>query len=418
MDQKTMELLTERIVDNTEIINEKILKIIGESIKQIKDLTPTQAQQLQQILKYGTSFNKILDEISKVSGMNKRDIKAIMKAVAEDNIEFSNEFFKYRNMPTVKYQNNKMLKDLVEAYSRITTEGIDNLIRSKMIGYSIKDETGKIIFSDIRSVYDNAINKAVLSIMQGKSTFDKEMYDMLKQIGQSGLKTVDYESGRTLRMDSAIRMQMMGQMRDLTNEIQNQFGESYGADGIEVSVHENPAPDHEEVQGRQFKKEEFDKFQNNQDSHDLKGNLYTANFGKYDRRSISQYNCYHYTFNIIVGVSKPLYTDEQLNDIKRANREGFVLDGRHYTNYQGTQLQRTLERKIREQKDVQILARKSDNKQLAKDAQTKINQLVNKYKELSDVSGLPTKLDRLRVPGYRKIKDNVDEKTHNEEKRK
>ena len=36
--------------------------------------------------------------------------------------------------------------------------------------------------------------------------------------------------------------------------------------------------------------------------------------------------------------------------------------------------------------------------------QEKIEQLTQKYKELSDVSGLPTKVDRLRVEGYKKVK--------------
>ena len=72
--------------------------------------------------------------------------------------------------------------------------------------------------------------------------------------------------------------------------------------------------------------------------------------------------------------------------------------------YEGTQLQRNLERAIREQKDIQILAKASDNIELVGQAQQNITQLTNKYKELSDLSGLPTKVNRLRVSGYRKTK--------------
>lgn len=39
----------------------------------------------------------------------------------------------------------------------------------------------------------------------------------------------------------------------------------------------------------------------------------------------------------------------------------------------------------------------------------KIKQLTDKYKELSDISGLPTKVDRLRVDGYRKVNINKPE---------
>ena len=72
--------------------------------------------------------------------------------------------------------------------------------------------------------------------------------------------------------------------------------------------------------------------------------------------------------------------------------------------YQGTQLQRLIERRIREQKDVQILAKSSGDKELTLQAQTKITQLTTKYKQLCNVSGLPNQLKtRGSVSGYRRI---------------
>ena len=72
--------------------------------------------------------------------------------------------------------------------------------------------------------------------------------------------------------------------------------------------------------------------------------------------------------------------------------------------YEGTQLQRNIERNIREQKDIQILARASGDEELAMSSQKKINLLSKKYKELSDISSLPTQKNRMSVKGYRKIK--------------
>jgi hypothetical protein len=168
-------------------------------------------------------------------------------------------------------------------------------------------------------------------------------------------------------------------------------------------VHLNPAPDHEQVQGRQFSKEEFEKFQNNQDSIDYSGKVFSKDFEGHDRRSISEYNCYHYIFDIILGVNKPQYSDEELQEIIDNNNDGFELDGVHYSNYEGTQLQRKLETEIRKQKDLQIMAKASGVKELVEESQKKISQLNKKYKELSVVSGLPTKIDRMRVSGYKRI---------------
>ena len=46
---------------------------------------------------------------------------------------------------------------------------------------------------------------------------------------------------------------------------------------------------------------------------------------------------------------------------------------------------------------------KSENKELVQESQQKITQLTHKYKQLSDISKLPTKMERMRVPKYRRI---------------
>ena len=48
------------------------------------------------------------------------------------------------------------------------------------------------------------------------------------------------------------------------------------------------------------------------------------------------------------------------------------------------------------------MAKASGNKELIAHSQEKIRQLTSKYRQLSDVSGLPTKMERMRVSGYRR----------------
>jgi hypothetical protein len=196
---------------------------------------------------------------------------------------------------------------------------------------------------------------------------------------------------------------MKGALRNLHNETQAIFGEEFGSDGVEISVHINPAPDHAEVQGRQFSKEEFAKFQNDQDAVDYTGKLFTKEHDGKDRRSISEYNCYHYTFDIVLGVSKPNYNEEELQKIIDDNNKGFEYEGNHYSLYDGEQLLRKIELELRKSKDMQIMGRASGNKKLVQESQQKITQLTRKYKELSDVSGLPTKMERMRVSGYKRV---------------
>ena len=409
--EKQMELLTERLMDRVEKANTKFLKSIGYSIKEIKKMTSTQAQQLIQILKYGGNYEEIINKIAEYMDLNVEEVDAIFSNYAKKDQMFNKKFYEYKNIPFVKYSENDALKRQTMALANITKQAMRNFTRSTAIGYSINGE-----FYSLRETYEKLLDEALLNVSQGKETFDSAMKNTLKEIGGSGLKTLDYESGRQIRLDSMVRMHLKDGLRTLHNENQELFGEEFGADGVEISVHMNPAPDHADIQGRQFsnKKEngkpsDWERLQNGERVKDYSGvyrQLEHSKNGGY--RPISEYNCYHYIFSIVLGANKPEYSDSQLQEIIDNNNKGFELDGKHYTNYEGTQMQRALERRIREQKDTQILAKASDNQELLAESQKKITQLTNKYKELSEKSGLPTKMERLRVNGYRrtKLKDN------------
>ena len=159
-----------------------------------------------------------------------------------------------------------------------------------------------------------------------------------------------------------------------------------------------------DVQGRQFSNEEYKKLSDGEVAKDYKGisrQLGHSKNGSY--RHISEYNCYHKIFPIVLGVSKPEYTDKQLKEIQEKNERGFDFEGKHYTNYQGTQLQRRIETEIRKAKDTQILARASGDTELVEQSQGRITKLTNKYREILKASGLPSQLQRASVNGYRRV---------------
>ena len=395
--EEQVDLLVERLINRVEKMNDVLLQNIGLNIKKIRELSPSKAHELVQILKYGGNYDEIIEKILKYSGLNIKDLDEIFKGYAKKDQSFYKQFYKYRNKPFIPYEKNTLLKQQTEALMNIVKNEMYNFTRQNVLGYTIN---GK--FFNLREVYNRILDEALLNVGQGKQTFNGAMKSIMEQIGGSGLKTLDYESGRSIRLDSAVRMHLKGRLRELHNENQKLYGQEFGADGIEISVHSNPAEDHELVQGRQFTLEEYDKLNNGLYARDYKGNMYTLDTDhKNGYRPISEMNCYHYIFSIILGVSKPEYSDEELKQIIDDNEKGFEYEGQHYTMYEGTQLQRKIELEIRKQKDIQILAKASDNDILLDESQRKISILTRKYKELSDISGLPMKLDRLMVIGYK-----------------
>ena len=392
------EQLVQLLIDRINALNEDILEIIGNRIKEIGEMTPTQVHQINQMLMYNTDIKEIIEKLAEVSGMNVNDIYSLFEYSAKTNQDFARQFYRAKGISYIPYAQNKVLKDQVRAIAEITAKEYANISRTSAIGYTVKDLKGNLVFKDISSAYKDIIDKSILNVGQGKTTYQQEMRKAIKQIGQSGLKTIDYESGRSVRLDSAIRQNTLEGLRTLTNQIQQQFGEEFGADGVEVSHHINSAPDHiDTVDGKQFSLN---------GDRVVNGKLY-KDFNTVNNsldRQVSTLNCRHYIFSIVLGVNKPQYTDKQLEEDKKKNKQGFDFEGKHYSNYEGEQLQRLIEREIRKQKDIQILAKASGDKELTQQVQAKITQLTTKYRQVVKVSGLPNQLKtRASVVGYKRI---------------
>lgn len=402
IDEKLQEQLLKVFDKRFQDYNTKVLEELGDVIKQFKDLSPSQAYKLGQQLKYNTTIKDLLNELSKISGLSVKDLKAILEKVARENIGFADVYYKARGIETPIYSENKALQRLVSSVYNVSGAEFKNIAKST--GFRLLDSNGKPLLLSIDETYKYVIDKCVVAISQGKETYQQSMRSTLKQLSSSGVRKIEYESGYSRRLDTSIRQNILDSMRQVSNESQQLFGKEFDSDGVEVSVHEMPAPDHELVQGRQFSNEEFENFQNDRRAVDYTGMVFEPEFDGHDRRSISEYNCYHYIFSIVLGVSKPQYSNKQLQEIIDNKNRTFEFDGKTYNMYEGTQLQRRIETAIREAKGTQILAKASGDDDLVLQNQTRITQLTTKYKQLCNISGLPNKLStRASVSNYRRI---------------
>lgn len=404
LSDEVIEKVSKRLVERMQKGNEYILNKIGKSVKKIGTLNETSIHELEQILKYGGDYEKIVKKLAEITNLNVKDIYKIFEEVAKSDYRFAKQFYDYRNIKYIPYEENLALQEQVRAIASITANQYRKLVSSSVLGYGFTDDKGKFVFKGLRKAYNDIIDEAILNVSQGKETFQEAMYRTLNELGNSGLR-VKYESGATRRLDSAINTNLQDGIRQLHNETQQIFGKEFNSDGVEISVHLNPAPDHMYVQGKQFSNEEFQKFQSDQDAVSYDGIKFPAESEEtgHDRRSIGQYNCYHNTFSIVLGVSKQDYSNEQLQEIIDKNNKGFDFEGKHYTMYEGTQLQRKIELELRKAKDNQILGRTTGNEKQILKSQERITMLTNKYHKLNKASELPSAIERARVSGYKRI---------------
>lgn len=388
-DEKKLDKILERFYNRYNKYNTKVLQKLGNVIKQFDGISPSDAHIIAQELKMGFDVDELLNELSKLSGKSIQDINILFDKVAEENVEFSEVYFKAKNKEFIKYKDNTQLQDLVESMKRQTDETFINLSNSRNIGFVLKDSEGKAIYKSLSKVYNDLIDEAVFNVETGGMDYQSAMRSTMRQLADSGVKVheekITYASGYNKRIDSAVRQNVLTGIRQVNIGIQEEVGRVLDADGVEISAHSPCAEDHVPIQGKQYNKKEFQL---------LNGSL---------DRPIGEYNCRHFIFSVILGVSQPSYTRKQLNQMKMESNAEVEYQGKTYTRYEATQVQRKLETAIRQQKDRQIIARASNDKEEIGIAQKRISQLTNEYNKFSQKVGLDTYKNRLTVSGYKRV---------------
>lgn len=416
--EQQIDELIQPLIDTQIEINNSIIKIIAQRIREIGSLLPSDVFRLEMMAKTGADVRKINQELAKAVGKQIPQIKKIIRTIAKDTYIGAKPFYDYRKKPFVPFEQNEQIQRVVKAVEKQTAGTYTNISKSQ--AFMVRDPKNPTVLKPTTAArtYQNTVDKAIQTIQTSGSDYTSVMRSSLEEIVDSGLKEVVYnaESGKvhTQRMDTALRRNILEGVRAVNQGVQDEVGKQFGADGYELSVHVCPAPDHCKIQGHQFTKSEYAKMAPESfiaDNTDLKVNLsglITDVNGKTYKpidRKIGTLNCRHFAFAIIIGQAPQNYTEEQLQEILDKNDEGYTTpEGKHLTMYECTQLQRKMETKIRRAKDGQIAAKEAGDIELAKKYQNKVTKYLKEYKAFSDACGLRLKTDRIRVDGYKQIK--------------
>lgn len=391
--------LVQQIVNRQEGINIYVLTKIAHRLRMIGDLSPNNIKQMQVLVEMGTDIRQMNDYLAEMSDMQVHDIKSIIKTVALDNYLDAKPLYDYRHRSFVPFEQNTKLQQITNAVAEQTANTYKNLSNSSATGFWVKDKYNpqQLVFKSIDNSYRDAVDKAIQAVQSGAVDKEGAIRSVVKQLLDSGIRRIYWDSGYSQRLDTAVRRNIQDGVKQINQRIQDEIGKQIGADGKELSVHVNSAPDHEPFQGHQFTDAEYEKLQSSEDFKDVKGQKFTG-----VKRIIGEWNCRHFALSIIVGQSKPRYSEQQLQNLIRKNHIGYTnAEGKHFTLYECTQVQRKLETKIRYAKEEQMLMKELKNNTFRNLARRKVEYLTAEYKRFSKQSNMPMRLNRTTVPGYK-----------------
>ena len=397
--------LIQPFLDRQQTIEAYVIKKIAQRVKDIGRMLPSDIHKLETLYRTGSDVRDINKVLAELTGLQEKDIKNLIKTVAADSYIDAQPYYDYRRISYIPFIENKALQTVVAAVSRQTQKEFLNLSNTKMIGFVIRDlkHPKKLKFYTAEDTYKTVVDEAIQAIQSGVIDYGTAMRNTLKQLNNSGMRRVYWDSGYSQRMDTAVKRNLLDGVVQINQKATEIIGEQFKADGMELSAHELPAPDHAPFQGHQLPIVEYHKLQDHKSFVDTGKKRFPA-----QERALGQWNCKHFAYPIIIGVMKPTYTNKQLNDILKRNQKGMTLsNGKHLTGYEATQYQNNLALKVRQAKDGLIMAKQAGDMDLARQYQAKVDKCTKQYNAFNKLAQsqmqLSNRKDKLTVSGYRRI---------------
>jgi len=380
---KRLEDLADGVAEPLSLLNTRVLEALGRRIALARSGRFDRLSTLTSAEKEANAlYTSILRELGKTSA-SADEVFAEAAKIAYEN---ANRFYAARGIKQlpIKYQTG--LINFVLGVAQTTKQTFTNLSNSSAIGFRVLNADGSVRYTGFKEQYLRLVDQAIAEVATGQKDYGSALRHAMKQTADSGIRLVDYQSGYSRRLDSAMRQSVLDGVKDIAHEVSRRTGEEFGANGVEISAHNYCAMDHLPFQGKQFSHKQFDDVQNSLP------------------RQFGQYNCRHTLYPVILGISTPSSTDEDLQEMAATSTEKRVFEGREYTGYEATQLQRRLETAIRASKDRAVMAKAAGDDLTRRVEQARINQLKDKYIDLSKKFGLPYASERMSVSGFRAVK--------------
>ena len=375
----------ERIMRDLEM---SIMQEIIERIKAVAQITPVTDWLLMRITAIGVSKSKIkrlIGEAIRESDLRVDDIYE--QAVRSDFIR-NKEIYEAVEKEYIPYERNKWLQQVVETARRQTKNSLrpmENITQT--MGFNVPIGSGKKVFTPLSEYLERSMDKAMMGIVTGSKPYSQAVGDVIDEMTASGIRTVDYASGKSDRIEVAARRAVMTGVAQMTDKVNEKNAEELGTDDWEVDWHMGARNtgtgylNHQNWQGKVYSSAEM-----------------RTICGLGEMLGFAGINCYHIRFPFIRGISKRKYTDEWLEEQNRRENEKKIFRGREYDTYGALQYQRSLERTIRKQKqDVALLEAAGADKEIITAAKCRLRLTNKTYTEFSKEMGLRQQRERLRT---------------------
>lgn len=385
MDRGYKEKLAEPIWERFSSLEDDLMSDIIRRIKKTGGITSTADWQINLAYLLGNSSEDIEAKIKDALSASYPEIFELYDEVIEREYTRNKKLYEQINAEFIPYEENEQLKQLTHAFMNQSLEGLANITQS--LGFYLDYGDSNLVYTPLSQVYTEYLDRAMYGIASGAFDYNTMLRKVVRQLTNSGLRTIDYASGYCSRVPVAARRAVMTGISQLTGKISDMNAEKLGTQCFEVAWHANARPSHREWQGKIWTKEQL-----------------VSVCGLGTVTGLLGANCYHEYYPFFPGLSERNWTDTWLDKENRKEDTPKEFRGKEYTAYEATQKQRCMETAMRAQRQkVRLLQEGDADRDVVTIEKAKYQGQLNEYAKFSKKMELVQQRERIYIDGQGRV---------------
>ena len=377
MNREYKEQLSRQIERNYSDLEMRIMQDIVRRIKKAGKITSTADWQINRLRILGNSSEDIEKMLKEALNASYPQMFELYDKVIDWEYVRNKDIYEQINAEFIPYEENDELQQITNALIQQTDADLRNITQS--LGFYLDYGGGKPVLTPLAEVYQKYLDSACLDIVSGAFDYNSVLRRVVTQLTNSGLRQINYASGRANRVDVAARRAVMTGITQLTGHISDYNAEKLYTEFFEVAWHSGARPTPAVWQGKVWSKKQL---------------ITVCGLGTVT--GLEGVNCYHERYPFIPGISERNWTDEWLEEQNRKENTPKEFNGKEYTLYEAKQRQRQMEAAMRAQREkVQLLKDGDADPDDVMLARAKYQGQLNEYSRFSRKMGLKEERERI-----------------------
>lgn len=305
-------------------VEEQILQDVARRIGKMDKVTPTANWQLWRYQQTEALRNDVVKLLAKYTGKSETAIRKLLLQAATEAMEREDAIYYHYDMEPPPFEENAALNNLLDAGARQTCGTWQNLTATTA--------------NTVTGAFERTLDAAWLKVSTGAFDYKTAVKQAVDSLADD-MPMVTYPSGHTDSIEVAARRAVLTGVNQTTGKLQVARMDEMGCEFVETTAHGGARPSHAEWQGRRFHRG---------GAVDYRGKHYPdfeAATGYGTGAGLCGWNCRHTFFAVFPELGDPpQWTQEQLRELNARNIE---WNGKKYTAYEISQMQRARERNVR-----------------------------------------------------------------------